>query len=294
MLQSDLAIYHQRHRVWLRDLENSNPELAGQIHVFSSFFYKKLNSEKEYVIALVLFDCAHSWLVCKSLMKVSANGRTSLISSENDTLSCLLMSSTFSHTSRSATIHRASLHWYLAIIYEPEHVLKDPVVNPKSPPRPQTRLFTAQAVSEIDSNSSRIDQRLDTQMEDLDQRSEVEVERDLEDFQNSCNIEDRVPPQPDSDSDIYEPLSRSADDVMASPNHRVLPMISEDTRQPSTLAAKGKQPSSTVDAGRFYQSPSTQRQYGKKKQVQSGTKSPGMRVDPDERDEIEIIDNTSK
>ena len=60
MLQSDLTIYHRRHRVWLRDLENSNPELAGQIHVFSSFFYKKLNSEKEYVIALVFFDCAHS------------------------------------------------------------------------------------------------------------------------------------------------------------------------------------------------------------------------------------------
>lgn len=200
------------------------------------------------------------------------------------------MSSTFSHASRSATIHRDSLHWYLAIIYEPEHVLKDPIVNPKSPPRPQTRLFTAQAVSEIDSNSSRIDQRLDTQMEDLDQRSEVEVERDLGDFQNSCNIDDRIPPQPGTDSDIYEPLSRSADDVMASPNHRV-PMFSEDT---STLAAKGKQAPSKVDAGRFYQSPRTQRQYGKKKKVQGGTKSPGMRVDPDERDEIEIIDNAPK
>lgn len=28
-----------------------------------------------------------------------------------------------------ATIHRSSLHWYLAIIYEPEHILKNAPVN---------------------------------------------------------------------------------------------------------------------------------------------------------------------
>ncbi len=30
-------------KLWLNDLGQSNPELADQIHIFSSFFYKKLN-----------------------------------------------------------------------------------------------------------------------------------------------------------------------------------------------------------------------------------------------------------
>jgi hypothetical protein len=200
-------------------------------------------------------------------------------------------------------IHRDSLHWYLAIIYEPEHILKDPpVVNHKSPPRPQTRQFTAQAVSQIDSSSSRIDQCLDSlerPMEDSDQHSEVEVEHNLDYFQASCTIGDQVPPQPNSHSDIYESSSRSADFVMASPNHRVLPMTPEDdsgTIQhhlagPSAvdppMPDKGRRSFSPVDPERFYQSSSTHRTYGKNKKLSTGTTLPGMDVDPDE---IEIID----
>jgi Ulp1 family protease len=30
------------HRLWLNDLRDRDPELADQIHLFSSFFYKKL------------------------------------------------------------------------------------------------------------------------------------------------------------------------------------------------------------------------------------------------------------
>jgi hypothetical protein len=139
-------------------------------------------------------------------------------------------------------------------------------------------------------------------MEDLG-HSEVEVEHDLEDFQNSCTIED---PQPDDHSDIYEPLSRSEDDITTSPNHRVSPMVSDNTspyqhHAPDTVAvappvsAKGGRSLGTVEPERFYHSPSTQQQYGKKKRkAQSGTKSPGTDVDPNERDEIEIIDNVPK
>jgi Ulp1 family protease len=32
-------------RLWLQDLEKENPELVKQIHVFSSFFYKKLDNK---------------------------------------------------------------------------------------------------------------------------------------------------------------------------------------------------------------------------------------------------------
>lgn len=31
-------------RVWLNELKEKDPELADQIHVFSSFFYKKLRT----------------------------------------------------------------------------------------------------------------------------------------------------------------------------------------------------------------------------------------------------------
>lgn len=38
------------HRLWLKELEQSDAKLASQIHVFNSFFYKKLNHhQKGYV-----------------------------------------------------------------------------------------------------------------------------------------------------------------------------------------------------------------------------------------------------
>jgi len=123
-------------------------------------------------------------------------------------------------------------------------------------------------------------------MDDIDQRSEIEVERDLEIFQNSCTIEDDV----SQSHGIDGPLSRSEDDVMASPN---CPMISEDDSTTNQHSPKGRRSLGTVDPKRFYQSPSTQLQYGKKK-VGNGTKSPGKDVNPNERDEIEIIDNAPK
>lgn len=34
------------YRLWLADLRASNPELADQVHIYSSFFYKKINVKK--------------------------------------------------------------------------------------------------------------------------------------------------------------------------------------------------------------------------------------------------------
>jgi hypothetical protein len=34
-------------RLWLADLKEKNREIADQIHVFSSFFYKKLNNKRQ-------------------------------------------------------------------------------------------------------------------------------------------------------------------------------------------------------------------------------------------------------
>lgn len=33
-------------RLWLNEIRAENPELADEIHVFSSFFYKKLKNKK--------------------------------------------------------------------------------------------------------------------------------------------------------------------------------------------------------------------------------------------------------
>lgn len=46
---TDRRLYAENFRLWLNDLD---PALADQIHVFSSFFYKKLNNRKKFVGAL--------------------------------------------------------------------------------------------------------------------------------------------------------------------------------------------------------------------------------------------------
>ncbi|KAL0960923.1 hypothetical protein HGRIS_005930 [Hohenbuehelia grisea] len=92
-------------KLWLKDLEDKNPAFARTIHVFSSFFYKKLNkrnleegyqSVKKWTSKVDLFD--------KKFIIIPIN--------EN-------------------------LHWYLAIIYQPEHVLQPQI--PETPKPVNTR-----------------------------------------------------------------------------------------------------------------------------------------------------------
>lgn len=172
-----------------------------------------------------------------------------------------------------------SLHWYLAIICEPEWMLKvRPMDVHRSPPRPQTRLSASLEM--------------------------LIVERDLANFRSSCTIDDSVPktqsPQPDDRSDIYEPFFTSPDVIMPPPDRRISPTFSDyetstyEHHMPATsdaASSKSKQSLVTVDASRFYK-PSTQRRYGKK--AQSNTGSSERNIDPNERDEVEIIDNVPK
>ncbi|KAE9403951.1 cysteine proteinase, partial [Gymnopus androsaceus JB14] len=81
-------------RLWLNELAAENLDLAGQIHIFNSFFYKKLNkkdldegyrSVQSWTSTVDIFD--------KKLIIVPIN--------EN-------------------------MHWYLAIIYYPEYILVPP------------------------------------------------------------------------------------------------------------------------------------------------------------------------
>ena len=78
------------------------------------------------------------------------------------------MNSTSSPWLRSATTHKDSLHWYLAIIYEPGRVLKDPH---------RSQPFISQTITDVDSNPTFGDpESLETQKERLGPIGEVELE----------------------------------------------------------------------------------------------------------------------
>ena len=116
--------YISHRRVILSDLRTSSPDRLDQIYVFSSFFYKKL-SLKKYVIALVLLGYPHPRLDSQRLTAAFASGRRLLIFFRRNTSSCPSMKSTFSLHLWTAMIHCDSLHWYLLIIYKPNHLVKD-------------------------------------------------------------------------------------------------------------------------------------------------------------------------
>ncbi|KAF4590952.1 hypothetical protein EYR40_009549 [Pleurotus pulmonarius] len=92
-------------KLWLKDLEESHPELAKDVYVFSSFFYKKLKVR--------------------------------------------------------------NLHWYLAIIYEPEHILLPPVAVP---PR-LTRKMGRRKATEPPVNNTVLSKIPQTPEEDLAERT---------------------------------------------------------------------------------------------------------------------------
>lgn len=92
-------------KLWLNELRERDPLLADQIHVFSSFFYKKLNTkniEEGY-------QSVRKWT-----SKVDLFSKKYIVVPINE-----------------------NLHWYFAIIYEPGHVLEPPLV---APPATQARL----------------------------------------------------------------------------------------------------------------------------------------------------------
>ncbi|KAF7346574.1 hypothetical protein MSAN_01885500 [Mycena sanguinolenta] len=105
-------------KLWLHDLEKENPELVKQIHVFSSFFYKKLDNkdvkDKKNKSPEKGYESVRKWTA-----KFNLFDKKYVIVPINE-----------------------NLHWYLAIIYQPEHTLKPPL-PPKQPTKsPATRQKT--------------------------------------------------------------------------------------------------------------------------------------------------------
>ncbi|KAH8104848.1 hypothetical protein BXZ70DRAFT_922722 [Cristinia sonorae] len=96
-------------KLWLSDLRAENPELADQVHIFSSFFYKKLSNKN----AIAGYESVRKWT-----SKIDIFSKKYLIVPINE-----------------------HLHWYLAIICHPEYVLRPPPPPPDSASviRPMTR-----------------------------------------------------------------------------------------------------------------------------------------------------------
>ncbi|THH27755.1 hypothetical protein EUX98_g6430 [Antrodiella citrinella] len=94
-------------KLWLSDLRKQNPALADQVHIYSSFFYKKLNvKNKEQG-----YQSVRKWT-----SKIDIFHKKYLIVPINE-----------------------NLHWYLAIICNPEYVLR--------PPPPTSELVAARPLT---------------------------------------------------------------------------------------------------------------------------------------------------
>ncbi|KAG2112317.1 uncharacterized protein F5147DRAFT_684639 [Suillus discolor] len=173
-------------KLWLADLKEQNPDLAEQIHVFSSFFYKKLNNKKSLDEG---YQSVKKWT-----SRVNIFSKKYIIVPINE-----------------------NLHWYLAIIYEPEYTLLPPLPQkePSLSQRAKLRRKTAiepdvipatepEAVppqdlpalgtrSEPDAESASLHATCAstpsiTQDENMDDISPVE-------FTQSCSISNHLPPR---------------------------------------------------------------------------------------------------
>ncbi|CEL51692.1 Ubiquitin-like-specific protease 2 OS=Schizosaccharomyces pombe (strain 972 / ATCC 24843) GN=ulp2 PE=1 SV=2 [Rhizoctonia solani AG-1 IB] len=95
-------------KMWLNDLRQKDPTLVDQIHVFSSFFFKKLDAGRGR-------GCDYN-SVKKWTSKFDLFSKKFIIIPINE-----------------------HLHWYLAVICFPEHVLKAPLPQPSAQPSRVTR-----------------------------------------------------------------------------------------------------------------------------------------------------------
>ncbi|KAI0789620.1 hypothetical protein C8Q75DRAFT_144894 [Abortiporus biennis] len=110
-------------KLCLADIREKNPELADQVYVFSTFFYKKLNvKDKEQG-----YSSVRKWT-----NKVDIFSKKYIIVPINE-----------------------HLHWYLAIIVNPQYALDPPIPKPPGP-TPNTRKRKRDSAYEADENEPSI------------------------------------------------------------------------------------------------------------------------------------------
>ncbi|KZT44416.1 cysteine proteinase [Sistotremastrum suecicum HHB10207 ss-3] len=192
-------------KLWHNNIRAENPDLAEQIHVFSPFFFKKLN-QKDYAAA---YQSVKRWTA-----KFDIFEKKYIIVPINE-----------------------NVHWYLAIIYKPHRVLLRPLppTAAKSPQKPITRsslpgLLTpdlGESMSHTGSTppSTLVETALSEANTTLDAATERQVEtivkrtesfsledRKADDARHAFNTEMLMPPSDEEMEDIGEPTLKPIED----------------------------------------------------------------------------------
>ncbi|KAH7341000.1 hypothetical protein B0J17DRAFT_341820 [Rhizoctonia solani] len=156
-------------KMWLNDLRLKDPTLVDQIHVFSSFFFKKLDAGRGK-------GCDYG-SVKKWTSKFDLFSKKFIIVPINE-----------------------HLHWYLAIICFPEHILEAPLPQPSAQPTRVTRSSDA-AVKTEQRMSSESDMQVDkTPFVDADAGSPtvlgmMEVDTELASKSERMAIDNNILPE---------------------------------------------------------------------------------------------------
>ncbi|KAJ6585193.1 hypothetical protein B0H19DRAFT_1368602 [Mycena capillaripes] len=226
-------------KLWLQDLEKENPELVKQIHVFSSFFYKKLNKKNPQEG----YESVRKWTA-----KFDLFDKKYIIVPINE-----------------------NLHWYLAIIYQPEHTLKPPPPTKSPTTRRKTRQGVEQSpeVDQVpvsrtetssrppDSKASSVTRRTPTPIDTaasgsgsrspsgtLSPSSNMQAEAEVVNELTACSITE-------DDTDVAAPEASDKSEAHDTDEHDSLfddPMdVDVDTETP--LGAIGEQSSLPPDSG---------------------------------------------
>ncbi|KAG9088693.1 hypothetical protein FRC06_001909, partial [Ceratobasidium sp. 370] len=163
-------------KLWLNELRTTHPELVDQIHVFNSFFFKKLDSGRGR-------PCDYN-SVKKWTSKIDLFKKRFIIVPINE-----------------------HLHWYLAIICFPEHVLRAPAPQPPPQPTRKTRSSNAGTTKNDEPRASPESDMLNAEQNsivDVDagspmEQGQMEVDSYLADRSQSMVLEDvemaTVPPE---------------------------------------------------------------------------------------------------
>ncbi|KAL5524466.1 hypothetical protein ACEPAF_9606 [Sanghuangporus sanghuang] len=114
-------------KLWLNDLRETQPALADSVHVFSSFFFKKLASKSNKTP-----EEGHK-SVRKWTAKVDLFKKKFIVVPINE-----------------------NIHWYLAIIYHPEHILEP--APPKPSPRSSKRVSNVVAANRQSNREDEVDE----------------------------------------------------------------------------------------------------------------------------------------
>ncbi|CDO70841.1 hypothetical protein BN946_scf184801.g34 [Trametes cinnabarina] len=200
-------------KLWLDNLRSEQPELAEQVHVFNSFFYKKLNSKKEIQDS---YPSVRKWT-----SKVDIFKKKYIIVPINE-----------------------NFHWYLAIIINPAGMLHPPPLAARAAPQtrkrkheeeqsaPATDAFADKRSSASRSDTAPSESSPDVMIVDAVSEGDQEVESMLH-FTESCIITDpnEKEPVPEEGRD---PRSRSAtrDSIDLSTAELQYPGYEEPTYEP--------------------------------------------------------------